>query len=258
MNERILQEAQDLAVSLADEARAIASSLFRQPLLVEFKSDLSPVTIADRRIESVLKERIRVRFPDHDVYGEETGGGHDGVYTWVIDPIDGTKSFASGNPLFGTLIGLVVKGAPVLGLIDAAAMNERWIGAPGRTLFQGEPAAVSRCTELGRSRMYTTSQDYFAGASRAAFERLREKAAFVRYGGDCYAFGLLASGHCDLVVEFGLKPYDYLPVVPVVTGAGGCITDWQGQALTFQSDGSLVAASSPALLAEALSVLQGL
>lgn len=240
----------DLAQRLADAARPIARQHFRTPLAVDDKPDASPVTIADRAIEAAQRQLIEQVFPDHGILGEEHGAEHlDAEYVWVLDPIDGTKSFITGKPLFGSLIALVRHGRPIVGVIDMPALNERWLGVEGRpTLAQGKPARCRPCKALGSAILYATSPHMFtAGPEFAAFERLRAQVKHPLYGADCYAYGLLASGYVDLVVEASLKPYDFCALAPVIEGAGGSITDWLGEPLTIHSDGRVIAAGDSAL-----------
>jgi len=250
-----LRETSLFAEHLADAARPIALRYFRTPLDVERKADASPVTLADREIEQAMRAMIAARFPEHGIFGEEFGQQLGQTYTWVIDPIDGTKSFITGMPLFGTLICLAQEGRPILGVVDAPATGERWVGDCTTTHFNGAVARVSGCTKLADARLYTTSHDFFEPAQWERFDRLSRRAAFRRFGGDCYLYGLLASGHIDLVIESGLQPYDYAALVPVIEGAGGVITDWNGKPLTIASDGRVIAAASEALLYEALAAL---
>jgi inositol-phosphate phosphatase / L-galactose 1-phosphate phosphatase / histidinol-phosphatase len=250
------REAMAFAMELADVARPIALKYFRTPMTVTSKSDGTPVTLADQAIEAELRRRIRERFPDHGIIGEETGGGRGERYTWIIDPIDGTRGFVSGCPLFGTMIGLLREDEAVFGLIDIPATGERWVGDGRETSFNGRKAHASDCASLAEARAYTTSIDIPAPADLERLNRVCSRVSFTRYSGDCYAYGLLASGHCDLVIDFGLDPYDYLPLVGVVTGAGGAITDWQTRSLCVQSDGRVVAAATQTLLDQAIRTLQ--
>lgn len=257
-----LDNALSFANRAADEAGRIAMRHFRQGLAVEHKGDDSPVTIADRGIEAYLREEIAGTFPDHGIFGEEEGAENlDRRHIWVVDPIDGTKSFITGHPLFGGLLALLDAGEPCLGQIDMPATGERWCGLAGRSsTLNGRPCRTSGRTELRDATAYTTDPLLFAGTGAAAFQALRDAARLIRFGGDCYNYGLLASGHCDLVLETGLQPYDYLPVVQVVRGAGGVITDWQGRPLTMQSSGEVLAAATPELHAamlERLAAAQG-
>jgi myo-inositol-1(or 4)-monophosphatase len=243
------------AEELAELVRPVVLSYFRTPLEVIAKLDQSPVTIADRAVERHLRERIEARFPTHGILGEEFGTKPGNEFTWILDPIDGTKSFITGCPLFGTLIALVHGDRPFCGVIDMPATGERWTAKPGQTLFAGRAARTSGCDSVAAARFYTTSPDMFAGREADAFETLSRSAKLRRFGGDCYSYGLLASGHCDLVLETGLQPYDYMALVSVVQGAGGCITDWSGEALSLKSDGRVLASATPKLHDEALSII---
>ena len=247
-----------LAEQLADVARRIVLAHFRAPLAIERKIDGTPVTAADRDIETHMRRMIRAAFPGHAVRGEEFAAEGSGEFTWVLDPIDGTKSFISGYPLFGSLIALQHGDRPVLGVIEAPVVAERWVGADGRaTLFNGKPARARDCRSLGEAILYTTTPDTFdTPAERSRFEALSARTALRRFGGDCYLYGMLASGFCELVVESHLKPHDFMAVIPVVTGAGGRISDWRGAPLGAASDGRVVAASTEALWHQALEILR--
>lgn len=243
------------AEELVDAVKPVVLSYFRTPLDVVLKSDESPVTVADRTIERHLREMIEARFPEHGIFGEEMGVKPGNGLTWIIDPIDGTKSFITGFPLFGTLISLARDGRPFCGLIDIPITGERWTAKPGVSSFAGKPARTSGCETVADARFYTTSPDMFTGAEVAAFERLSTSARMRRFGGDCYIYGLLASGHCDIALETGLQPHDYMALVPVVEGAGGCITDWKGEPLSMRSEGRVLASATPKLHAQALALI---
>jgi inositol-phosphate phosphatase / L-galactose 1-phosphate phosphatase / histidinol-phosphatase len=243
------------AEELADAVRPVVMSYFRTPLEVIAKLDQSPVTIADRTVERHLREQIEARFPAHGILGEEFGTKPGNAFTWILDPIDGTKSFITGHPLFGTLIALVYDNRPFCGVIDMPAINERWTAKPGQTLFAGRAAQTSGCNSIADAYFYTTSPDMFWNREAEAFETLSRAARLRRFGGDCYVYGLLASGHCDLVLETGLQPYDYMALVSVVEGAGGCITDWSGTPLSLLSDGRVLASATPKLHSEALALI---
>lgn len=247
------------AQELADIAGPLARTHFRTALGVDWKADKSPVTLADRRIERALREAIVERFPDHGILGEEEAAvGADRRVVWVVDPIDGTKSFVCGMPLFGTLIAALVDGRPVAGVIEMPMLGERWLGiANAATRFAGAVCRTSATARLEDARLLATAPDMFDAAEQAAFTALCEGTGLRRYGGDCYAYGLLASGHVDLVVEASLKPYDFMALVPVVEGAGGVITDWTGAPLSLHSGGRVVAAANPTLHAAALKILRG-
>ncbi|UYN95299.1 MAG: histidinol-phosphatase [Enhydrobacter sp.] len=248
-----------LAHRLADAARPIVSRYFRSGLTVDDKSDLSPVTAADREAETAMRALLDRHVPNHGVFGEEHGAVRtDADYVWVLDPIDGTKAFITGLPIFGTLIALLHRGSPVLGVIDQPILGERWVGVAGaRTTLNGAPIAVRACESLGQAYMYSTSPIMFPGAYERPHRALTEKVKLFRWGGDCYAYGLLAAGHVDLVVEASLKLYDFAALVPVIKGAGGLVTDWRGGELDMRSDGSVLAAGDPAVHRAAIEVLAG-
>ena len=248
-----------LAIDLADAAGEAIRPYFRQPLAVEDKPDLSPVTAADRAAEMAMRHLIAARFPEHGIFGEEFGREREAAeFTWVLDPIDGTKSFISGVPLFGTLIALAHRGRPILGIIDQPILRERWIGANGRpTTLNGSPIRVRPCPALEAATMFSTSPDMFKGDDAAAFARAAAAAKLVRFGADCYAYGLLALGCIDLVIEASLKPYDFSAMLPIVEGAGGIASDWRGAELTLASDGRVLVAGDRRAHHEALALLAG-
>ena len=199
-------------------------------------------------------------FPTHGIWGEEFGPDRaDAEYLWVLDPIDGTRAFVTGRPLFGTLIGLLHHGVPILGLIDQPGIGERWIGAKGRpTRFRsplGGTAGCRPCPMLAEAELSCTSPDMFEAKDRPGFERLRVASRRVTWGGDCYSYGLMALGLIDIVAECTMKPWDWAALVPVVEGAGGRVTGWAGEPLTLDSDGRVLAVGDPALLPEAIAHL---
>ena len=242
---------------LADAAGEAIRPFFRARFAIEIKADASPVTEVDRAAEQAIRAILARERPDDGVIGEEYGADRpDAPRLWVIDPIDGTRAFLAGRPLFGTLIALLEDGAPRLGVIDQPIARDRWLGAHGRpTTLNGAAARTRACPALSRAHLATTGPDHFGADDRAAFDRLRGRAGDTLWGGDCHNYGLLASGHLDLVVEAGLKLHDYAALVPVIEGAGGRMTDWLGQPLTAASDGRVIAAGDPALLD---AVMQGL
>ncbi|WP_300585302.1 inositol monophosphatase family protein [Marivita sp.] len=245
---------------VADDAGRVALRHFRKPLAVELKADETPVTLVDREIEALLRTRIAHSYPEHGIFGEEEAPTNiENSFVWVIDPIDGTKSFVTGHPLFGGLMALLRDGEPCLGQIDMPATGERWSGVSGGpSTLNGTPCATSDCCDLASAYVYTTDPMLFAGSKQTVFQMLKEKARLLRFGGDCYNYALLASGFCDLVVETGLEPYDFLPVVQVVRGAGGVITDWNGDPLGLGSSGDVLAAATPELHAQLLEHLRTL
>ena len=247
-----------LAAELADAAGEAIRPHFRQPIAVTDKPDLSPVTVADRAAEAAMRRLIIARFPQHGIIGEEYGPERaDAEFVWVLDPIDGTKSFISGVPLFGTLIALARQGRPILGIIDQPISRERWIGATDHpTTFNGTAIHCPPCAALAAATMFSTSPDMFKGPDAAAHGRVAAAAKLVRFGADCYAYGLLALGFIDLVIEASLKPYDFSAMVPIVEGAGGIATDWHGAPLGIASDGRVLIAGDRRAHREALALLE--
>ena len=251
-----------LAEALVEASGPIARRYFRTPLVIDDKNDDSPVTRADREAEAAMRRIIEAERPADGILGEEYGAVRtDADYVWVLDPIDGTRAFINGLPIFGTLVALTRHGSSILGIIDMPALGDRWTGAighPPRFTSAGNGEArpkVRPCAGLGAARLCSTTPDMFGGTDQTAFDRLTAAVRDTRYGTDCLAYGLVASGHTDLVVEAGMQPYDYLAQVPIIEGAGGVITDWQGQPLTLDSDGRVVAAGDAGVHAEALALL---
>ncbi len=247
-------------LEVADAAGAIIRPLFRAALAAERKADASPVTIADRDSELAMRALIAARFPEHGIHGEEFGLERAASpWRWVLDPIDGTRAFITGRPLFGTLIGLLHQGRPVLGIIDQPVTGERWIGVAGeKTRFVGGfggQAGTRACPRLAEAEVSATSPEML-GDAWPRFHRLAAAARRVTWGGDCYAYGLLALGCIDVIAERDLKVWDWAALVPVVEGAGGRLTDWQGLPLHDGGAGEALAVGDPALLAEAVAALK--
>ena len=249
----------ELAQRLADAAGAAIRPFFRAKFDIESKADASPVTEADRAGEAAMRRIIESEYPRDGIIGEEYGVKDSATgRSWVLDPIDGTTSFIAGRPIFGTLIALVEEGWPVVGVIDQPIARERWVGVVGRpTLFNGEPAATRRCPDLPNAALATSSPHYFTDDDAVKFLALASKVARRRivYGGDCYNYGLVASGHVDVVVEAGLKIYDFAALVPVVEGAGGTMCDWAGDPLNADSAGDVIALGDPARLEDVIGAL---
>lgn len=257
-----MQEFLTLANGLADLSGEIARKYFRQPFEVISKADESPVTIADRSIEEAIRAAIEKARPEDGIYGEEFGikPGKNGL-TWVIDPIDGTKSFVIGRATFGTLIALCKDDVPVLGIIDQPILRERWTGADGKTTLNGKAVKVRPCPDLKSACVGSTTPAMFppspSGLRRdEAWGKIEKAAKMLAWGGDCYMYGLLASGNMDACFEASLSPYDFCALVPVVENAGGIITDWSGKKLTIKSDGKVVAAGDQKIHAEFLKLLK--
>ena len=253
----------EFACRLADSTGAILrahrSDNGSEAINFQTKSDLSPVTELDRRLEALMREMIEERFPEHGILGEEFAPKDvSAELSWVIDPIDGTKQFIAGIPVYGTLISLTHHGKPVLGVIDHPATSERWVGAAGMpTTYNGRPARTRACPALSDALMSCSSTEPIGDRHREAFERVRARTKWRIYGASCYAYARLASGQIDLSVDSGgHQQVDYCALVPVIEGAGGVITDWEGRDLTIRSGNSLIAAGDPARHADALRLLR--
>jgi len=248
-----------LALRLADAAGAAIRPLFRGQWSEERKADRSYVTEADLAAEAAMRALIEAECPTDGIIGEEYGTRNEGAgRQWVLDPIDGTTSFIAGRPIFGTLIALLQDGWPVLGIIDQPIAGERWVGRIGQpTLFNGTPAAARPLKDLGDAVLATTSPHLFTNEEADAFMSVAKQVAEKKiiYGGDCYNYGLVASGHIDVVIEAGLKLHDYAALVPVVEGAGGMMADWQGNPLDAGSDGTVIALGDPARLEDVLEAM---
>jgi myo-inositol-1(or 4)-monophosphatase len=234
---------------------------FRTALAIENKAaqgSFDPVTAADHAAETAMRTLIRRSFPHHGIIGEEFGAeGTDAEYVWVLDPIDGTKSFICGMPAWGTLIALTRFGDPVFGLMNQPFTRERFSGDGRAARYRG-PAderdlRVRPCATLAEAVLFTTSPLLMNAADRAAFGRVEAAARLSRYGGDCYAYCMLAAGHVDLVIETELKPYDVLALIPIITGAGGVITTWENASPA--AGGRIVAAGDRRVHAQALTIL---
>jgi myo-inositol-1(or 4)-monophosphatase len=236
---------------------------FRTALSIDNKGGpggFDPVTAADHAAETAMRTLIRRSFPSHGIIGEEYGEERaDAEYVWVLDPIDGTKSFISGMPAWGTLIALLRAGEPVFGMMNQPFIRERFSGDGAKAHYRGPAGArdlrVRACADLAEAVLFTTSPLLMKAGDRELFGRVEQMVRLSRYGGDCYAYCMLAAGHVDLVIETGLKPYDVLPLVPIIAGAGGVITTWDGGAPN--GGGRIVAAGDKRLHAAALEMLRG-
>jgi myo-inositol-1(or 4)-monophosphatase len=236
---------------------------FRTSLGVDNKASgraFDPVTEADRAAESVMRALIRQTFPEHGIVGEEFGSERASAeYVWVLDPIDGTKSFICGMPAWGTLIALLRGGEPVYGMMHQPYTRERFSGDGGATRYRGpigeRVLRVRRCAELGHAILMTTSPLLMQEADRQAFGKVEQAVRLSRYGGDCYAYCMLAAGHVDLVIETELKPHDILPLIPIVAGAGGIVTSWDGG--SPNAGGRIIAAGDKRMQEAAMELLNG-
>jgi len=245
------------AEELADAARVVTLKHFRNLKSIDYKKDGSPVTPADREAEVVIRQMIAKRYPAHSVTGEEYGRlCSSKPWSWVIDPIDGTRSFITGMPTFGCLIALLHEHQPLLGIIDMPALNERWVGATGKpSTHNGNHCESSGRKHLPEAIVFATSIDMFTDSERQQFDRLSTAARFRKFGTDCYAYGLLASGHADIVMESDMSTHDFLALVPVIEGSGGCISDWCGKSLNDLSGKQILATANPTLHEQCLAMI---
>lgn len=253
----------DFFFRLADAAKAETLPRFRTGVAVANKQDVGydPVTEGDQAAETAIRALITEHFPAHGILGEEHGSvGIDREHVWVIDPIDGTRAFISGLPVWGTLIGFQSSGRSTMGIMDQPFIGERyfadgensWYFGPG-----GERQIRTRdCQSLSDAVLFTTSPHIFEPAEFARYDKVEKQVRLFRYGVDCYAYALLAGGHVDLVVESGLKPYDVGALIPLIEQAGGVITNWDGG--RPEAAGRIIAAGSKVLHEQALALLSGL
>ena len=249
-----------MAHALANRAGAVILPHFRSLTAVDDKGGKSfdPVTEADRNAEAAIRQAIGETYPAHGIVGEEFGAERaDAEYCWIIDPIDGTRAFIMGQPLWGTLIGLTASGAPLIGVLDQPYTKERFWSGQTQSFFakDGEMRSINvrACAALEDATLASTSPDMFEGEDLAHFEALSGQVKLRRFGGDCYNYGLLAMGQIDLVVEAGLMPFDILPLVPIVERAGGVVSTWDGGDPRY--GGRIIAAGDKALHKRALEIL---
>jgi histidinol phosphatase-like enzyme (inositol monophosphatase family) len=245
------------ALQITESAAAIPMRYFRGEIAVEDKADETPVTVADKETEEHIRRAVLERFPSHGIYGEEFGRENvDREHTWIIDPIDGTRSFICGVPLFGMLLGVLRDGTPEVGVIHMPALGEAYAGCrdDGATL-NGERIRCRTTTALSEARLFINEANLMVDRQPERLGRLMRVGHICRFFNDCYPFALLAAGRIDAVVDFDLKPYDFLPVVPVIEAAGGIVTDWRGGKLGLASDGSIIAAATPELHDAIMAVL---
>ncbi len=244
------------ALEITGDAAAVSLAYFRNDPATETKADQSPVTLADKATENSLRDSIQRNFPGEAIFGEEFGQTGDGDKMWIIDPIDGTRSFIAGLPLFGMLLGFLVEGRSKMGVIRMPALDEVYSGGEGlHAACNGTSIRVSECRSLDGARLFVNEGDKLALREPEAFQRLVRAGQLRRMAADCYPHALVARGLADAVVDYDLQPYDYLPVSAVVEAAGGIMTDWQGNRLTMASDGRTVTAATRELHAEILALL---
>ncbi|MBX9740472.1 MAG: histidinol-phosphatase [Beijerinckiaceae bacterium] len=260
----------DFARFVEDLATASGEAIlpfFRTQMGADDKSGggvFDPVTEADRAAESIMRRMIEQSFPEHGIIGEEFGDKNpSSEYVWVLDPIDGTKSFISGMPVWGTLIGLQHNGRPCYGMMHQPFTRERFSGDSKSALWRGldrlgKPVErrlhARACADLSSATLMTTHPALLAPGTLDAYRRVEEKVRLSRYGGDCYAYSMIAAGHVDLVIESGLKPYDIVALVPIVEGSGGIVTNWSGGSPA--DGGAIIAAGDRRVHAQALKLLE--
>ncbi|GAB5435777.1 inositol monophosphatase family protein [Falsiruegeria mediterranea] len=254
-----MNECVEHAQTVAELACESARGFFRGKLGVEFKADSSPVTQADKGIEAEVRAYLSEHFPDHGIFGEEHGAnGVDKDNLWIVDPIDGTRSFLSGNPLFGFLLAHLQHGTPQIGVVGMPVLGEIFVGVKDKgAKMNGEAIQASDVQDLNRAILYVNEGDKIYRDHPNVFARLMQSGQTRRMSYDCYPHALLAAGHVDAVVDYDLQPYDYLPVSALVEAAGGLMTDWQGNALSLGSDGRVISAATPQLHAELLDLVNG-
>ena len=257
ISEAKIVELREFSATLAAAAAEVSLKHFRQPIDVDNKlgdDGFDPVTLADRGAEAAIRKLIESHYPDHRIVGEEYGvKDTNSPFEWVLDPIDGTRAFISGLPTWGTLIGLKYEGQPLIGVIDQPYIGERYIGWTTGAELNGKPIKTRSCNSLANATISTTDPDLFDKAHRKIFDNVLNQSQLVRYGLDCYAYAILASGFMDVVLETGLQPYDMMALIPVVRGAGGYAACWSGG--NPEESGKLLAVGDPALAEQILAIM---
>ena len=259
MNTEALNRFTACGVRAVDASRAMIRQYMGRPFRIEIKDDGSPATSVDQEVEDRMRGIILDAHPDHGILGEERQAhAPDSEFVWAIDPIDGTLPFLAGIPVFGTLLALLHRGRPILGIIDMPMTAERWIGAAGRrTTRNGRPVHTRGCANLAMALMSTSNPDYYDRTNTPALERLKQATRFAVYGGSCMFYAQIASGRVDICIDVAFNPWDYMALIPVVQGAGGVFTDWKGRAAGLHTGSQYIAAGDPRLHEQALKVLAG-
>jgi histidinol phosphatase-like enzyme (inositol monophosphatase family) len=239
---------------LADQSADVIKKYFRSPMNIESKSDFSPVTIADKKTEEIMRDLIMREFPDHGIIGEEFGSINEKAeYVWVLDPIDGTKSFISGALSFGTLISLLKNGQPLIGVINQPILNEFVVGDNNQTKLNGKTVHIRKCDKLSEAVLLTTDHlNIGKYKDQKKFDELVSKVKLYRNWGDCYGYYLLVTGFADIMIDPIMNIWDSMALIPIVQGAGGIISDYNGN---DASKGSSIIASNTELHSTVISIL---
>ncbi|PPR43490.1 MAG: Fructose-1,6-bisphosphatase/inositol-1-monophosphatase [Alphaproteobacteria bacterium MarineAlpha6_Bin2] len=255
---KIPQQLIKLANKCADASGKIIKKYFRKKIKINLKKDNTPFTKADIEAEKIIRELILKQEPNCGFVGEETGSiNMNREYCWVVDPLDGTKSFITGKPSFGTLIGLLKNNKPVLGILNQPILNERWVGIAGvETKYNNKKVRVRKCKSIKGAKMYATSPMMFQGRNKKIYKNVRAKIGECLFGADCYSHGLMSLGFVDVILEANLKPWDYIASASIISGAGGKITDWNDNDLNLQSDGRILATGDSNIHKQIIKIIQ--
>jgi inositol-phosphate phosphatase/L-galactose 1-phosphate phosphatase/histidinol-phosphatase len=255
---KIPQQLIKLANKCADASGKIIKKYFRKKIKINLKKDNTPFTKADIEAEKIIRELILKQEPNCGFVGEETGTiNMNREYCWVVDPLDGTKSFITGKPTFGTLIGLLKNNKPVLGILNQPILNERWVGIAGvETKYNNKKVRVRKCKSIKGAKMYATSPMMFQGRNKKIYKNVRAKIGECLFGADCYSHGLMSLGFVDVILEANLKPWDYIASASIISGAGGKITDWNDNDLNLQSDGRILATGDSNIHKQIIKIIQ--
>lgn len=257
MNEAHLSALADSAEAMAEAAGNLIREAAQKPFATEIKGDGSPVTDVDKATEDRIREIITNKYPQHGILGEERAPvSPDAEFVWIIDPIDGTLPFLAGIPVFGTLIALMHNDTPLVGVIDMPMTRERWVGKHGmQTLRNGKPVSVRACSGLSSALMSTSNPDYYDQHTIGALTAMKDATRLTVYGGSCMSYAQIATGRVDVGMDVQFDIHDYLPLVPVIQGAGGLISDWEGRPLTRKSGDRFIAAGDRRVHEQALTLL---
>jgi len=259
VNASELKRFTECGIRAVDASRALIREYNRKPFNIEIKDDGSPVTSVDQAAEDQIRKIITKEHPDHGILGEERKAyAPDSEFVWSIDPIDGTLPFLAGIPVFGTLLALLHNEVPVLGFIDMPMTGERWLGADGlQTTRNGKPVHSRPCADLSMALMSTANPDFYDRTNAPALDRLKKATRFAVYGGSCMFYAQIASGRVDICMDVIFDVHDYLSLVPIIKGAGGIITNWEGETAGFHSGSRIIACGDPRVHEQALKILSG-